>query len=737
MKFLFLIFIFIFGTQDCLAKSKKTAAKASAKKTEFLLRADQVSHEKDLGVIIARGKVKVSDGVEIIEADTVTYNQKINLVSASGHVKFYDKKGGVSTGNYLEFSEDFKEGFIEKVYLLTEDNQRFAANTVTTKNNISTFRKATYSPCEVCKKNPRKSPIWQLRASTINQDDTKKVVSYRNVFFDFKGFPVFYFPYFSHPDPSVKRKNGFLMPFFGNSTSLGTILGLPYYFSRNPSEEVVLRPIVITKESPMFSASYSRLYKNASLSVSGSAINTQSASSTNKKKINGHVLGEGGLDLNSKWRLSSKVERVSSPTYFKKYYFIEPAYRTKNYLDSSVKAEGFYSQNYLSIEGLDFQNLRPDVQNSTTPFVAPIVTGSYLTRPGSQGEFWSIDLNQAYVDRDRGAKVERLSTTGTFSFPRIFSNGFVQDFKAFLRGDFYDVKKHQVSGSSTKVSHSMGRFIPGLSWTLKYPLIREFQNKRLVVEPIVGAVVLPRGLNDLKFPDEDSQEFEFDAIHLMQAQRFSGFDKIDDGQRLNYGINFNLYSHNKALLQLFGGQSYSFSKTDNFDPFSGVQKGFSDYVGRLTFSPLEGYRAAWSFRLGQKSLKPKKNTLSLSGGPSFLNIGATYTQTHRSFFEGRYVRREQLSTSASSKFHENWTFFINQAREFGYKKGELQHGAGLLYQDDCFKVKFHAFRTFYKDRDVAPSKTFMLTIGLKNLGEYSTGSLSMDQVSNPIPQNQP
>lgn len=164
---------------------------------------------------------------------------------------------------------------------------------------------------------------------------------------------------------------------------------------------------------------------------------------------------------------------------------------------------------------------------------------------------------------------------------------------------------------------------------------------------------------------------------------------------------------------------------------------FSDYVGRLTFSPLEGYRAAWSFRLGQKSLKPKKNTLSLSGGPSFLNIGATYTQTHRSFFEGRYVRREQLSTSASSKFHENWTFFVNQAREFGYKKGELQHGAGLLYQDDCFKVKFHAFRTFYKDRDVVPSKTFMLTIGLKNLGEYSTGSLSMDQVSNPIPQNQP
>jgi LPS-assembly protein len=235
-----------------------------------------------------------------------------------------------------------------------------------------------------------------------------------------------------------------------------------------------------------------------------------------------------------------------------------------------------------------------------------------------------------------------------------------------------------------------------------------------------------------KYPNEDSQSFELESIYLMNPQRFAGFDRIDDGQRLNYGANVNWYSKSRSVLQFFGGQSYSFSKENQFDPFSGVQKGLSDYVGRFLWSPVDNYKATWSFRLGKKNLKPKKNTVMISGGPSVFNVGIGYTQIHRTLVQNKYVRREQLNTTISSQVHANWTLFVNQSREFGYQRGELQHGAGVLYQDDCFKARLDFFRTFYRDRDVVPSQTIMLTLGLKNIGEYSTGALNLSSGKSPL-----
>ncbi|UNM06026.1 MAG: hypothetical protein H6925_06090 [Holosporaceae bacterium] len=58
---------------------------------DFLLKADQVSHEQDLQIIIARGNVRISDGIEIVEADMVSYNQKTETISASGNVLLWKK----------------------------------------------------------------------------------------------------------------------------------------------------------------------------------------------------------------------------------------------------------------------------------------------------------------------------------------------------------------------------------------------------------------------------------------------------------------------------------------------------------------------------------------------------------------------------------------------------------------------------------------------------------------------
>ena len=723
------------------AFSYEKAPTKAFKKTEdrdFLLRADQVSHERDLNLVIARGNVKVSDGVEIVEADMVSYNQKLKIISASGNVRFYDKKGGLTRSNYMELSENFKKGFVEKASLLTKDDQRLTARQGLLDGNVTTFSRASYTPCAVCE---GRTPMWHITSSKVTKDDDSHMLYYLNSVLNIKGIPVLYIPYFSHPDPLLERKNGFLMPLIGNNSTLGAIVGTPYYFSPNSTEEMIVKPIYISKKkTPMLGFEYRKYFRKAFLGLKASAINASNMSGkdqrlhTTNKRLHGHLFAEFRYDHSDAWRLNSTIERVSSPTYLKQYYFLENSdYRTKNYLTSQMQLERFDQGNYVSIRGLDFQNLNNDFRGDTAPLVTPLIDMHYGSKVGPNGEVFYLDGSQAYIDPNRGARSERLSLKPGVRVDTLTDAGIMSTFDTYVRGDYYDVKKHTDPKTSRKVSQGMGRAFPALSWILKYPLSCISQAGKWVVSPILGLAATPSGINNSKIPNSDSADFEYDTSNLFSVNRFSGHDLVDAGQRINYALQGDLFSNNTKKLHMLFGQSYSFSKTPHFNQYSGVRKGMSDYVGQVRYK-YDLYSLTWAFRLGERSLKSKKHSVELAGGAKKFGFGVNYTYHDRIFYDQKFVKSEQLKLSLSSQFSKNWTVFANQAREFGYKRGELQHGGGLIYEDDCFKAKFDFVRTFYKDRDVLPSKTFMLTLGFKNLGEYSTGALNLENSKSPESQ---
>ena len=49
----------------------------------------------------------------------------------------------------------------------------------------------------------------------------KKNIIYEDAVLNIYDYPVFYFPKFFHPDPSVKRRSGFLQPTLNNSNIVG------------------------------------------------------------------------------------------------------------------------------------------------------------------------------------------------------------------------------------------------------------------------------------------------------------------------------------------------------------------------------------------------------------------------------------------------------------------------------------------------------------------------------------
>ena len=82
------------------------------------------------------------------------------------------------------------------------------------------MQSGVYTACEACKDDPKKPPLWQVKAARITHDEGEKMLYFENASLEFFGMPIAYLPYFSAPDPTVKKKSGWLMPIFSSSLEI-------------------------------------------------------------------------------------------------------------------------------------------------------------------------------------------------------------------------------------------------------------------------------------------------------------------------------------------------------------------------------------------------------------------------------------------------------------------------------------------------------------------------------------
>ena len=71
-------------------------------------------------------------------------------------------------------------------------------------------------------------------------DNIKKTIYYDNALIKVYDIPIFFLPKLSHPDPSVKRRSGFLPPSF-DTKNLGSGISLPYFWAIGKDRDMTIR----------------------------------------------------------------------------------------------------------------------------------------------------------------------------------------------------------------------------------------------------------------------------------------------------------------------------------------------------------------------------------------------------------------------------------------------------------------------------------------------------------------
>ena len=75
---------------------------------------------------VAKGHVEISQGGEVLLADVVSYNQRTDTITASGHVSLLMPTGEVVFADFMELRDSMNNGFAQNVRMLLADRSRLA-----------------------------------------------------------------------------------------------------------------------------------------------------------------------------------------------------------------------------------------------------------------------------------------------------------------------------------------------------------------------------------------------------------------------------------------------------------------------------------------------------------------------------------------------------------------------------------------------------------------------------------
>ena len=682
-----------------------------------LLLADQVDVDEPRQIVTAIGDVEITRGERRLLADKVRYYQAEDRIEAIGNVTLLEPGGEAIYAELLSVSGDLKDGIIEGLRARLDKDSRLAATTARRIDGARTeMDQAVYSPCPLCAESDS-PPLWQISASRVIHDQEEKEITYNHAFFELYGVPVFYTPYFAHPDPSVKRKSGFISPSIGTDTELGFSLETPYYFALAPNYDLTLAPIFTTEEGVVLAGEYRHRLRNGRYDLGGSITRgseaeNDDADQATRDEFRGHVVGDGEFALGGGWGWGYDLFLASDDTYLERYDFSD-----LDILENRLFVQKIDGRNYFAANGYGFQGLREDDDQGLIPYVLPLLDLELASDPMLWGSRFFLDSSFLVLTRSDGLDTRRLSATGGWELPWLGRLGDQYRLKLSLRNDYYDL-----DGDPDTLSDEGGRtesrLIPRATLDWHWPWVGDSFGLTPVIEPIASVTLAPNGLNDDDIPNEDSLDLEFDDTNLFEESRFPGLDQVEEGSRVSYGLRFAGIGETGETVNALVGQSWRFQKDNQFDADTGLDGRFTDYVGRVEVTPARWFNGRYRFRLDRDTFAPVRNEVRATIGPSRLRFDVNYLslEDDPSVSEEEFRKREEITAGLQLGLGGGVTVRAQTRRDLR-ADSTVANTFGLIYRHPCLVLIGGVEQQFTRDRDAGDGTTISLRLTFQNLGE--------------------
>ncbi|MBS0530140.1 MAG: LPS-assembly protein LptD [Proteobacteria bacterium] len=745
---------------------------------QMLVQANEVDYDYNNSRVSAVGNVQMFYNGTGVEADKVIYDQKTKRLHAEGNIRMTDADGKVTYANIMDLSDDYRDGFVDSLRVDTADATRMAATRADrTKGKFNVFENGVYTACAPCKDDPKKPPLWQVKGARIIHDQTEKMLYFEDARIEFYGVPMAYMPYFSIPDPTVKRKSGFLMPIVTSYNAFGVGIETPYYFALAPNYDLTVAPRFTTRQGVLMQGEFRQRLIDGSYQIRAYGIDQLDqgafAGQPGDRQFRGGVDTKGQFALNDKWTWGWDGVLLSD------YYFFSD-YRLSQYKDPlqsflSLPTEAI-SQLYLTgVGNRSFFDARAiyylsfSGNQKQVPIVAPVIDYNNVINHAVLGGEFSYKFNFTNLTRD-AAQFDPLSTLannsywcsqpttadtkpancllrgvpGTYTrlsaevqWRKSFTDSFGEIWTPFasLRADAINADISNQPGVSNFLppgDTQALRVMPTVGLEYRYPFINVQPWGTTTIEPIAQVIIRPNESYAGKLPNEDAQSLVFDASNLFSVDKFSGYDRVEGGGRANVGVQATTQFDRGGAIKFLFGQSYqlfgmnSFAVPDltNTGVDSGLQRAQSDYVASLNYAPNSTFTFSTRARFDEVTMDVQRFEAEGRGSFGRWSASILYGDYAAQPDLGYLTRRRGILGTGSVKVASNWV--VQGAARFDLETNQInQYTIGAGYVDDCFVLGLNYVTAYTYSAGSTPpqlSHAIMFQLGLRTIGLTSTTS---------------
>ncbi|MEW5962551.1 MAG: LPS-assembly protein LptD [Pseudomonadota bacterium] len=714
------------------------------------LQGDELIYDSSGNKVTARGNVEIFHNNYILTANEVVYDQGANTLTALGNVTLKEPNGNVVRADRYTLTDDFRDGFVQSLSIVARDDTRIAGEQAIRRDgNVTEFHNGKFTPCKSKEGVP---PLWCISAKRVIHDQQEATITYQDAQFELFGVPVLYTPYFQHPDPSVKRKSGFLLPSYMNSENLGFGVEVPYYFALAPNYDFTFHPMYLTQQGVLWQGEWRHRLDTGEYWVKFGAIDQDPSNlpgNPTDDKLDGWrgtLETKGKFALGSWWNAGWDVTLESDDT-FRRFYKYDNILLTDRV--NQIYLGGQSDRSYMRTTLYHFGGLLLNDPPSAESRAHPIIDHNYVFDDPVLGGELRWDTNVLSFSRDdiallAGSQgINRAVTEVKWRRQLTDPVGITYTPFAELRGDIYQLNDYVDPDTGILIADetvTRGRTTAGMM--VAYPWVANSPLASHIIEPIGQIITRQDSLPQRRLPNEDAKSLIFDDTNLFDTDKFSGLDRLETGTRVNAGLQYTFQANNGGYARLLAGQSFQIAGENPyanpgrdvtgahiFSPVNGLENDNSDYVIGAYLAPFEGLQLISQSRLQEDDFDLMRQNLygRVALGP--VEASALYTFAARAPEIGRVIDQQDITSHLAVKLTDTWSVLGSARYDIG-NDDWIQDSIGLKYADDCFVLTASYIETFVKDaaRDLEPDRTVMLRFELKHLGEFRYKTDALDHV---------
>ncbi|WP_051588282.1 LPS-assembly protein LptD [Actibacterium mucosum] len=663
-------------------------------------------------ILIAEGHVEVLYGPHILRATRIEYRRAEDIILIDGPLSLVAENGDIVLADSGELSADLTAGILKSARLVLDQQlQLAAANLHRVGDRFSVLDNTVATSCTVCDGGV---PLWQIRARRIIHDQEERQIYFDDARFEVAGLPVMYLPRLRLPDPTLERATGFLLPRVRASNLVGLGIEVPYFITLGDHADLTLAPF-LSRRSRTLGLRYRQAFRNGEIEVNAAGTRDDILTSRNR----GYLYASGDFDLPREFKLEFDLRTVSDEAYLLD-YSIDSADR----LASPITLSRTLRDEQITANATYYETLRSGEDSGTLP--RTIVSGSWTRRfvPGPVGGIATAEFDLFAFNRPSGADtlgrdLERASARLNWHRDWTTNNGVVLGFTGALHADYFKYQDDSLRPDAIFRSAQFGAV------ELRWPMIRNTTGGAVdTLEPIAQLVWSQAGNRNIA--NEDSLAVEFDEGNLFALNRFPGSDAVEEGLRLNLGVNWTRYTQTGLSFGATLGRVIREKPSAQFDTSTGLNGYTSDWLAAVRVDTGTGLTLG-NRMLFDDQLSFSQNELRVGWNSDRANFATSYLWSAADLTANQATDISEVQFDGGYRFNANWTGRLDWRYDIEQNRA-AETGLGLEFRNECVVVDLSLSRRFTSSASVRPSTDFGLTVTLSGFGNSRADPVSRNCV---------